>query len=488
MHRVKVGDKFNKLEVIEETEHRNKFGHKMWLCRCECGTVKEIAQYYLTSGSVKSCGCTRDKAKIKKGDHFGQWEVIEEADRNKKGNKMWRCKCSCGNIGIIPQGNLINYTSTSCGCNRQRTMIEKYGEVSPLKIKTPRSEEQIRAIKNKESVVEFIGRTFGDKKPSTKELADALGITNCMMLRYIKEYEIRDYMKHEIGVSAVEEELYEYVSQLIDNKYTIRRNDRELLKGKELDMYIPELKIALEFNGTYWHCSFNVEKDYHLNKSYECAKLGVRLIHIFEYEWRNDKDKIKCYLKQIFGEKKRVYARNTVVEHIEKELANEFLEKYHLQGSERSSIIQYGCFLGNELLGVMTFGNPRFDKNAQYELLRLAWKEDISVIGGAEKIFSTFIKEYAPEEVISYCNLAKFSGGVYSRLGFKVPKDYKINENYVWIQNNTGEVLSRYQTRKSEIVKRGLGTNEETEEEIMLNNNYLRIYDCGNLKYIWSKE
>ena len=72
MAKVSVGDVFGILKVIGETENRNKFGHRMWLCECKCGNVKEISQYYLTSGSVKSCGCSRDKAKIKIGQHFGE--------------------------------------------------------------------------------------------------------------------------------------------------------------------------------------------------------------------------------------------------------------------------------------------------------------------------------------------------------------------------------------------------------------------------------
>lgn len=64
MTKVSVGDVFGILKVIGETENRNKFGHRMWLCECKCGTVKEISQYYLTSGSVKSCCCSRDKARI----------------------------------------------------------------------------------------------------------------------------------------------------------------------------------------------------------------------------------------------------------------------------------------------------------------------------------------------------------------------------------------------------------------------------------------
>ena len=77
----------------------------------------------------------------------------------------------------------------------------------------------------------------------------------------------------------------------------ILKNYPLLLNGKELDIYIPEKHIAIEFNGNYWHSSELKDIHYHQEKSLNCLKLGIRLIHIYEYEWVNDKENIKLFLK-----------------------------------------------------------------------------------------------------------------------------------------------------------------------------------------------
>lgn len=80
-------------------------------------------------------------------------------------------------------------------------------------------------------------------------------------------------------------------------------NNRDLI-GKELDIYLPKIKIAFEFNGLYWHCELNKEKNYHLNKTETCENLGIKLIHIYEDEWVNDEDKIKTKILNILKNNK----------------------------------------------------------------------------------------------------------------------------------------------------------------------------------------
>lgn len=131
----------------------------------------------------------------------------------------------------------------------------------------------------------------------------------------------------------------------------------------------------------------------------------------------------------------------------------------------------------------MTFGTPRFDNNYSYELVQLAFITDCKVIGGSEKMFSYFIKKYNPTSIISYCNIDKFQGNMYLRLGFKTISLGK--PDYVWVKSKTGDVLTRYQTQKHKIVEQGLCNKNETEDEIMKSSGYTKIYDSGNLKLEW---
>ena len=131
---------------------------------------------------------------------------------------------------------------------------------------------------------------------------------------------------------------------------------------------------------------------------------------------------------------------------------------------------------------------PRFDKNAQYEILRLAWNSNYAVIGGTEKMFKCFVSKYNPESVITYVDISKFSGMCYINLGFKKHQDNFITEpNYKWVHAYENYVLSRYQTQKNILIKNGLCTDDDTEDSTMERAGFLKIYDSGNAKFIWEK-
>ena len=168
----------------------------------------------------------------------------------------------------------------------------------------------------------------------------------------------------------------------------------------------------------------------------------------------------------------------------------EFLEKYHLQGYIAATI-NLGLEYNGELVGVMTFGKPRFIVGFDYEVLRLAFKNGAVVVGGAEKLFSYFIEKTKANTVISYVDISKFTGEVYNRLGFEISKREPITQpNYVWIKpgGTRPSVLSRYKTTKEKLVQAGLDRFGNTEDEIMENLGYYKLYNCGNIRYEWRKQ
>ena len=109
----------------------------------------------------------------------------------------------------------------------------------------------------------------------------------------------------------------------------------------------------------------------------------------------------------------------------------------------------------------------------------------MAIIGGAQKLYKAFLRDKDPVSVITYSDLSKFYGNVYIKLGFNLDSKYITPPNYVWVRGN--EVLSRYQTQKSKLIEHGLDKYGETELEIMENLGYDKIYDCGNLRLIWTK-
>lgn len=100
------------------------------------------------------------------------------------------------------------------------------------------------------------------------------------------------------------------------------------------------------------------------------------------------------------------------------------------------------------------------------------------MIGGANKLFEYFIKNYKPKEVIGYSDRSWSQGGLYKSLGFIFV--CKIKPNYHYIINRLRK--HRFEFRKDILVNQGYDVNK-TEHEIMLDRKIYRIYDSGSLKF-----
>lgn len=124
-------------------------------------------------------------------------------------------------------------------------------------------------------------------------------------------------------ISEKQLRLYEYIKEIYNGEVLL--NDREVLEGLELDIYLPELKIGLEFNGIYWHSEKFLNNMYHHYKYYQCEERDIRLINIWEDEWDLYEDKIKFHLNLIIGEE--INNEFNRIELINDEEALKFFEK-----------------------------------------------------------------------------------------------------------------------------------------------------------------
>ena len=477
------GMTFGEWEVLEHSHDR------MWLCKCSCGTIKEIQDYTLISGKSKSCGHPkREGFEVKVGETINSWYIAEDL-----GYGQYRCICECGTEKIVNVSNLRYGYSKSCGCksgqNRSKTMLERYGDITSNRIENAREKWQIDTLNNKECLENFISKIASaiGRKPTASELADRLGIQKPALFKVIHKYNMEEQLSYLLNSSGYERQ----IENIIRSSYNgeIRIKDRKELSGYELDIYIPDKRVAIEFNGDYWHSSIFKYENYHRDKSIACIKRDIQLIHIFEYEWNDPvkRDKITELIKYHLGNNKLIYARNTEVQPIANSEAIEFCDKYHLQNGINSSF-NLGMFYKSKLIGVMTFGGIRYTEYSDdtVEMYRLAFKSDISVIGGTQKLFKHFITTNPNiNKIISYCDIAKFSGNTYFKLGFTTTAANLSRPNYVWVKN--GKVLSRYMVTKKKLIELGYEAFGETENEIMSNLGYLKIHDSGNLRFVWNR-
>ena len=284
------------------------------------------------------------------------------------------------------------------------------------------------------------------------------------------------------GVSTKEKEVLDFVKSIYDGE--IVENSKNVINGLEIDIYIPEKKVAIEFDGLYWHSEEKGKGvSYHVGKTELCEKNGIRLIHVFEDDWIYRNSIVKDRLASIFGViRRKIHARKCEISEIDYETAGRFLDKNHLQGSDNSSI-RYGLFHDGVLVEVMTFGKPRFNGNYDYELIRNATLAGTVVVGGFSRLLSHFLKSHQGCTIVSYADRRHSNGNVYERNGFSFVK--YTSPNYWWCKNK--HRYSRYQCQKGRLASiLGDRYNESlSENENMLLAGYDKVYDCGNIVYAY---
>lgn len=264
--------------------------------------------------------------------------------------------------------------------------------------------------------------------------------------------------------------------------------DREIvLNNKSYDFKINNNLIELNpyatHNSTWgpFGIKKGLDKYYHKEKSQLAQENGYRCIHIWDWD---DKEKVINSLL----DKEIIHARKCIIKEVNIKQCNEFLDRYHFQNSCRKQEVRLGLYYNNELIQIITFGKPRYNKNYEWELLRLCTKSLYKVVGGAEKLFKYFVNSYKPQSIISYCDLSKFTGDVYTKLGFKLnsisePNKHWYNpNNKIHITDNLLRQRGFDQLLGNIYGKFGKGTSNEI---LMLQNKFVEIYDCGQATYIW---
>ena len=288
--------------------------------------------------------------------------------------------------------------------------------------------------------------------------------------------------------SKAELEIYKLVRSYFPDTIS---GDRKILNGLELDVYVPSKNIAIEYCGLYWHSEQQGKNSkYHLNKLDLCKEQGIDLITIFEDEYINRSEVVISRIKNKLGvsDSERVYARKCVIKEIEPKVKNEFLNKFHLQGADSSSV-KLGAFYKDKLVSVMTFSRPSISKGSYnkidtYELNRFCSDSSYLVIGIASKLFKYFTRNYEFKYCFSFGDKRWSSGNVYKNLGFE--KEYDTKPNYWYIID--GERKHRYNYRKSELNKKLKIFNPELSEyKNMLENGLDRIWDQGSVKWRYIK-
>jgi hypothetical protein len=416
-----------------------------------------------------------------------------------------RCECALKSVKIRVSRAKQNYTEQQrqqISQQRQQTTLERYGVVNNGQTKNARLRHQEYYHNKTRKPKPTKTSSYQRLNKKYQSMADVVFVTPEDQYKGVSHhqyYQFRclicnnnfdDYIDNghlpkclschpyvPNYTSKQETEVLDYIKTIANSP--VLQSNKSIINPYELDIVIPDLKIAIEYCGLYWHSeAHKTDKNYHLNKMNLCNQKGYRLITIFEDEWVKTPDIVKSRLKNILGTDRRIYARHCQVRVISYDQAREFVSTYHMQGNAICKIA-YGCFLDNELVAVMTFGIPRYDKTAEYELIRYCSQG--TVIGGAGKLFSKFVKDHDPKSVISYCDMRWGSGNLYRQLNF-AQVEHKQQPSYSYT-----DFVNRY--HRSSFTKKKIAVSQDkhkTEYQIMRERNMYRIWDCGQTKWLYN--
>lgn len=436
------------------------------------------------------------------------------------------------NIDELPpegfvRGKIIDKAKEAAALEkRKKTMLEKYGSENIMTVPGKIGEEIKQKIRDTNQ--EKYGSDYGFQSEEVKDkikktVQEKYGVENVFQAEAIKEkltatkverygYEntFQDKQIHEKAIKnsttkAAIKKRQETMLKLYNKKAisgTVYKSNSkpniefaDLLKQygiqyeKEfyvsplyydfiIDNYLIEIDPYATHNSTWGTYGNPKDKQYHYLKSKLASNNGYKCIHIFD--WDDAEKIINCFLIT----KPKIQARQCEVKKPTKEETEQFINKYHIQGNAKYEIA-YGLYFENKLVSVMTFGKPRYNKKYEYELIRYCGSA--SIIGGAEKIFSHFINDYKPKNVISYCDYSKFDGNVYKKLGFK-QINFTIGKH--WYNGKTGKHITNNLLLKygfdgllgKEYGNFGKGTSNES---LMKEHKFVEVYDAGQYTFIW---
>jgi len=393
----------------------------------------------------------------------------------------------------------------------RKTNLERYGVENPAGVPDV-------IAKRKGTCVERYGKTtgfptyFGDENPMTSTAVIFGG--RCVKLSQVPWEELQDSCKKDfIYISilgdehlakcrlcskvfnatrrnakcdcvdtSMEKELFDYVRSLGVN---VKRKDRKVLSGLELDILCQDQKFAIELNGVYWHGELTLSKradakTYHREKYLRAKENGISLLQVTDVDWKYKTDLVKSMIKSRLGLSKRVYARSCEVKILPVNVAREFCEKNHISGFV-SGKHYYGLVHQDELVMLCSIGTNRFTSGI--ELLRMCTAQGMAVVGGFSKLMKAINTDLKIDQITSYCDLRYGSGEAYIKAGFRLASES--GPGYWYIDSDKTKVHSRLKYQKHKLKE--LLENFDpslTEWENMKNHSFDRIWDCGQRKFI----
>lgn len=333
------------------------------------------------------------------------------------------------------------------------------------------------AIRDSKETLESMYATM-----TTDEIAIKIGVTPKAVQNWIRSHGIEmDYSRSQ---SKIERDMLEYIKTINPTLCVEDRNKTAI--GLELDIYIPEMKVAFEFNGLFYHSTTPTDRSQtkrHSVKRDLCFREGITLLQFIDVGQTSSSAKLDI-VKSMISNKingnniTKLFARNTIVKIVPKQDAITFFNENHISGYRGCKIV-YGLYHNDELVSCMSFGSPIANKKYDWEIVRFATRKFTRVLGGASKLFSHFTRNNTGS-VLSYVDCQHGNGETYKKIGMKFV--HKTGPGYIYTDMKT--TYSRYEFQFPSIMKHCKNYDDTlTEFQNAENNGYTIYWNAGNLVY-----
>jgi hypothetical protein len=420
---------------------------------CKYGNTKQfdrISTGFVGCGPAKTCNCTLNK-------------ISENVSKAKQ--------------------SFSTEANQQINDKRSATMLEKYGvaynsqRTDTKHIWTAPKIPLI--IHDKLTDYEWLNEEYNVKKRSLTDIADELDVYYGTVGDYCNRF---GFAIRQTSQRSLEEiQICKYITDL---GIIVEESNRTIVAPKELDIYIPSAKLAIEVNGLRWHShhpslSKPEDRKRHISKTLIAKENGVTLMHITDYEWKHKTDIIKSMIVSRLNLNKKIHARKCIIKPVAKQQEKEFLNLYHIQGFTGSSAA-IGLYYHDELVMLISIGIPRYNKTYTHEIIRMCAISGITVVGGVSKLVAYLKNTYPNSNILSYCDLSKGTGIGYENAGFVL--EGMTSPGYFW--TNSAIMISRSKCQKANLQK-WLPSYDNTLSEAvnMFNAKYRRYWDCGNAIY-----
>jgi hypothetical protein len=291
------------------------------------------------------------------------------------------------------------------------------------------------------------------------------------------------------------------VHRFISNLAPAEQRNRSVLRPKELDIYLPEHKLAIEYCGEFWHSARSQDDERqgrrkHSEKHAACQAQGVRLITLWETEWKLHNYAVRRLLRNAVGKSKgKLMARKCELRKATHEEAKNFYNRYHPQGGAGAGE-HYALFWKGKMVACMRFVLGANDRGAAakervWTLGRYATR--VTVAGAASRLFKAFVDDVKPPTVKSFSDNRFFDGGMYEQLGF-VMEEAVAPDYAVWSPVLGLRPKSHYQRRQISKRLKDHGFDEafdptsdpRTEAEMIYHMGCGKLFDCGKKRWVWT--